>query len=215
MYKSYFQFIEDPISSYTHFIGAVISFFISLFWIICGVYLQTNFITLLSIILFGLSLISLYAASSYYHTLSHNNTRHMLFRKLDHSMIYVLIVGSYTPFIVAYSNSSLLVVTIMWILALIGIIIKVCWFNAPRWLYTSLYIILGWSIIFMPSIFVNMPSICLLLVALGGIAYTIGGIIYIIKKPNLICNWTFHDIFHIFILVGSLFHILAVSLYIL
>ena len=214
MYKRYFVKVEDPISSYTHFLGALFSLCISFYWIFYGSYFHIQMKTMLSILSFGIALIALYSASSYYHTLPHNHKYHMLFRKLDHSMIYVLIVGSYTPFMITYNNSTLAVV-IMWLLAIIGILIKVCWFNAPRWLYTSLYLILGWSIVCMPNIFINIPLGCLILVALGGIAYTIGGIIYMIKKPNLKCNWDFHDIFHIFILVGSFFHILAVTIYIL
>lgn len=213
MYRAYFQFIEDPISSYTHFIGAVVSFFISLFWIICGIYLQTNWITMISILSFGVSLIALYSTSSFYHTVAHTNKRYTTYRKLDHSMIYVLIVGSYTPFIMAYNSDAIFAVIIMWLLAFIGIIIKVFWLQAPRWLYTSFYIALGWSIVFMPSMFINMPLGCIILLALGGIAYTLGGIIYIVKKPNL--RWSFHDIFHIFILAGSFFHIIAVTFYIL
>jgi len=213
MYKAYFKNIEDPISSYTHFLGALFSVGICFFWLIYGNYLHSTLTTMLSIFAFGLALIALYSASSYYHTLPHDHKYYTVFRKLDHSMIYVLIVGSYTPFIMTYNSQATIVVIVMWLLALLGIIIKILWFNAPRWLYTGLYLLLGWSIVFMPSIFIHMPLGCLVLVALGGISYTIGGIIYIIKKPNL--KWNFHDIFHIFILIGSLFHVLAVTFYII
>ena len=213
MYKAYFQHIQDPISSYTHFLGAVFSFFICLLWIIHGCFFHTPWITMASILAFGLALIALYSASSFYHTLSLNHKHHTLFRKLDHSMIYILIVGSYTPFIMTYNSDAMVAVIVMWLLALLGIIIKVFWLQAPRWLYTSLYILLGWSIVFMPSMFQSMPLGCIILLALGGIAYTLGGIIYIIKKPNL--AWSFHDIFHIFILAGSLLHVIAVTIYIL
>lgn len=213
MYKAYFKYIQDPISSYTHFLGAVISFFICLLWILFGYIQHTPWITMISILSFGIALIALYSASSFYHTLALTHKHHTLYRKLDHSMIYILIVGSYTPFIMMYNSDAIIAVIVMWLLAFLGIIIKVFWLQAPRWLYTSLYILLGWSIVFMPSMFVNMPLGCIVLLALGGIAYTLGGIIYIVKKPNL--KWNFHDIFHIFILIGSFFHILAVTFFIL
>ena len=211
----FFKKVNDPISSYTHFIGAVISTLIGLGWIFWGFYNKSGITTTLTVLLFAISLISLYSASSFFHTLPHNHHRYTLFRKLDHSMIYVLIVGSYTPFILAFKSNAFLFITIMWILAILGIILKIFWLHAPRWLSTCIYILLGWSIIFMPSMFFTMPIGCLSLIALGGISYTIGGFIFIIQKPNISTLWSFHEIFHIFILIGSLFHVLAVTIYIL
>ena len=130
-------------------------------------------------------------------------------------MIYVLIVGTYTPFIVKYAPNATTIVLVLWSLAILGIIMKIFWLQAPRWLYTSLYIILGWSIVFIPNIFHFIPLECLILVAIGGISYTIGAIIYIVKKPNINAEWTFHEIFHVLIMVGSLSHVLAVTFFVL
>lgn len=215
MLYSHFKQVKDPISSYTHFLGAVFSTVVLIGWIIYGISNQIDSKTLASVVAFGVGLIALYSASSFYHTLFLDNPIQTRARKLDHSMIYVLIVGTYTPFIIAYADNASTVVILLWCIALAGIIMKICWLQAPRWLYTSLYIILGWSIVFMPSVFTNIPLSCLILVAIGGISYTIGGIIYIVKKPNINTHWTFHEIFHVLIMVGSLFHILAVTLYVL
>ena len=156
MYKRYFLKVEDPISSYTHFLGAIFSLVICMYWIGYGLYTHSQVSTMISICAFGFALVALYSASSFFHALPQTHKYHSLFRKLDHSMIYVLIVGSYTPFIMTYDNHATITVIIMWILAILGIIAKVCWFNIPRWLYTSLYLVLGWSIICMPSIFQNI-----------------------------------------------------------
>ena len=215
MFDAYFRKIEDPISSYTHFLGAIFSTGICFFWIIYGKLIHTSIPTILSLLAFGLALIGLYSASSYYHTLPHNHKYHALFRKLDHSMIYILIVGSYTPFIIAFYPNALITVIIMWLIAISGILLKIYYFHLPRWISTGLYILLGWSILFMPSIFSTMPKGCLILLALGGLAYTLGGFIYIIKKPNVSISWSFHEIFHILIMIGSFFHIIATTIYIL
>ncbi|MDD6467372.1 MAG: hemolysin III family protein [Erysipelotrichaceae bacterium] len=215
MLYSHFQQVKDPISSYTHFIGAISSAVILIGWIIYGAYFHIEAPTLLSVIAFGIALIALYSASSYYHSLPLENPKQVRARKLDHSMIYVLIVGTYTPFIVKYAPNATTIVLVLWSLAILGIIMKIFWLQAPRWLYTSLYIILGWSIVFIPNIFHFIPLECLILVAIGGISYTIGAIIYIVKKPNINAEWTFHEIFHVLIMVGSLSHVLAVTFFVL
>ena len=103
----------------------------------------------------------------------------------------------------------------IWTIALAGIIAKICWLSAPRILYTLLYLAMGWAVLFDWSGFSQMPSGCLMLIALGGIAYTIGAVIYMIKKPDLSKQWGFHELFHLFILLGSFFHFIAVLSYIL
>ena len=103
----------------------------------------------------------------------------------------------------------------IWAIALAGIVAKICWLSAPRILYTLLYLAMGWAVLFDWSGFSQMPSGCLTLIALGGIAYTIGAVIYMIKKPDLSKQWGFHELFHLFILLGSFFHFIAVLTYIL
>ena len=92
--------------------------------------------------------------------------------------------------------------------------LKLCWFSAPRWLQTLLYIAMGWAVLFDVSVFRDMSGVAVFLLAAGGISYTVGGIIYIIKKPNLSPTWGFHELFHLFILLGSVFHYLMVLFYV-
>ena len=104
---------------------------------------------------------------------------------------------------------------IIWAAAAIGIITKLCWLYAPRWLYTSIYLLMGWAVIFDWSAFASLEAPCLALVAAGGICYSIGAVFYIAKRPVAKNGFGFHEIFHIFILLGSLMHYLAVFFYVL
>ena len=100
-------------------------------------------------------------------------------------------------------------------MAIAGILAKLLWINAPRILYTAVYLIMGWAVVFVAKDFAALGQPCLTLVALGGVCYSVGAVFYAIKKPNISPRWTFHEIFHLLILAGSLFHYLAVYFYVL
>ena len=132
-------------------------------------------------------------------------------------MIYILIVGTYTP-VAVYCMSIPHVyyfLGILWSVAILGIIIKICWLNAPRSIATAIYLILGWAIVFDFHSFQGIPMNCLMMIAAGGIAYSIGAFIYIFKKPNISEAFGFHELFHIFVMLGSLLHYFAIILFIL
>ena len=209
---------RDPISSLTHFIGACLSLLATIILVFQSVTLQeTSLLMIVSVSVFGLSLIALYSASSYYHFLKGTPEQELFFRKVDHAMIYVLIAGSYTPICLNFmeKKEGIIFVTAIWIVAFIGIIIKIFWMDAPRWLSTSIYLLMGWAIVFDINAFNSIPKDCLRLLIMEGVSYSIGAIIYIIKKPNISPEFGFHEIFHIFIMIGSLFHFLAVLFYVL
>lgn len=207
---------REPISSYTHFLGAI-SFGIGAIFLFFKAFAGgSDSRTLLSLLAFGCSITALYSASAIYHF--SNRTPKVIYhlRKLDHSMIYVLIAGTYTPILMTYLDPprGAWFTAAMWIIAAAGIVMKLCWFNAPRWLTTALYLLMGWAILADVSIFSHMSAGALWLLVLGGISYTIGGIIYGVKKPNLSVKLGFHELFHLFVLGGSLFHYLLVLFYI-
>ncbi|MEG2053740.1 MAG: hemolysin III family protein, partial [Oscillospiraceae bacterium] len=143
-------------------------------------------------------------------------TRLLRLRKLDHAMIYVLIAGTYTPIALCFMGKmhGIIFTIVIWSIALLGIVTKLLWFNAPRWLYTSLYLLMGWAIIFDIKVFNGMAAGCIALIAAGGISYSIGAICYICKKPNIGKWFGFHEIFHLFIMLGTLLHFCAVIFYI-
>lgn len=209
---------REPFSSYSHFVGAVLS----------GLGLAVMLLRLLlngpvdgsiaaAAMVFCLSLIALYSASSIYHFSSRGEKALRRLKKLDHSMIYVLIAGSYTPIVLRYMPAprSYLFLGVIWLIAISGIAIKLLWIDAPRLLGTALYLALGWAIAFDFGVVLSMPAPAIALLAAGGLSYTVGGVIYIAKRPNLGPMLGFHELFHLFVIAGSVCHYLMVFLYVL
>ena len=169
---------------------------------------------------FCLSLIALYSASAVYHFCPGDITTggiKRFLRKMDHSMIYVLIAGSYTPFclVLLPQPRGRHFCMILWAVAIAGILMKLLWINAPRVLSTMIYLVMGWAVVFVAKDFLTVGWPCLSLVAAGGACYSVGAVFYAIKRPNLSAEWTFHELFHLLILAGSLFHYLAVYFFVL
>ena len=140
-----------------------------------------------------------------------------MLKKLDHSMIYVLIAGSYTPIVLKYMQApgAYLFLMVIWGIALFGISVKLVWIDAPRFLGTILYLLMGWAVIFRFDVVLSMPAPAITLLAIGGLSYTIGGVIYILKKPNLSEVLGFHELFHLFVLAGRGAHYLMVFWFVL
>ncbi|ABR32213.1 MULTISPECIES: PAQR family membrane homeostasis protein TrhA [Clostridium] len=213
------KYLREPINGLTHFIGAVLSLF-ALIAMLVKVYTRgSSTITFVSVLFFGISMILLYSASATYHSVIANDKVIKILKRLDHSMIFILIAGSYAPFCLVALNGKVginlfLAVTIC---AVIGIAFKLCWVTCPRWLSSSMYIGIGWFAVFaiypMSQV---LSSFGLSWLVLGGIMYTIGGIIYALKSDK-IKVWLFgrHEIFHIFIMLGTLCHFICVFVYII
>lgn len=214
IYKKFIN-SREPMNSYTHFLGACMALVATVFMIYKCIINNDSGITLASSIIFGLSMIALYITSSVYHFVNVSADILVRLRKLDHSMIYILIAGTYTPIVIGFMDikSASVFLSAIWGVAFLGIIIKVCWLNAPRWLSTSLYLLMGWAIIFDPSFLKQIPTGCIILVALGGIMYSIGAGFYIAKKPNFSESFGFHEIFHIFVILGTAFQFIAIYVY--
>ena len=211
--------LREPISSITHLIGGSLSILALVLLIVKQVLAPSiNYNLFVSTIIFGASMILLYFTSGIYHAISAKKEKLVLYmRKLDHSMIYVLIAGSYSPFClyVLPRKTGIPVFVILWLIAIVGILMKILWINMPRILSSALYIGMGWVAIFViKDLYINLVGPAFFLLVLGGLLYTIGGVIYAIKRPN-IKNWNFHDIFHIFIMLGSLAHFLLVFLFLI
>lgn len=213
-----FQRAREPISSYTHAIGACLSVLGALaMFIYCIVVTGFSPVPVIATGIFGLSLIALYSASAVYHFVNTTAARLIRLRKLDHAMIYVLIAGTYTPLTMTFMEQphGYIFTAAIWGVAAVGILIKMLWLNAPRWLSTSFYLLMGWAIVFDSEAFQSIPLPCMSLIAAGGILYSAGAIIYIVRKPNISKAWGFHELFHLFIMLGSLSHFLAIFLFVL
>ena len=212
-------YAREPINGFTHLGGAILSFAGLLALVIKTTLTSPTIVDITAVIIFGISLVLLYSASATYHLVVASDKVISFLRKIDHSMIFILIAGSYTPFCLIALNGieGWITFGIVSGIAICGVVFKMVWFNCPRWLSTSVYIGMGWI-----SVFIVIPlykSIALggiLLLLAGGISYTIGAIIYGLKPKALkFKNLGFHEIFHIFILIGSLCHYIAVFEYVI
>lgn len=210
--------VKDPISALTHFVGflAVIPCFLLLMHkakLGASVWHQWGFAV------FGISLLLLYGASTIYHTLKLSQNKVNVLRRIDHMMIFVLIAGTYTPICLVSLHGAWgwTMLVLIWAFALAGILLKIFWMNAPRWLSTLIYVVMGWLavVVFVPlEKAVSWNGVGLLLA--GGIAYTVGAVIYGLKKPNITFkHFGFHEVFHIFVMVGSSLHIAFMFEYVL
>ena len=213
------RYTREPINGFTHLGGAIISFFGLLALVIKTTLTNPSIVDISAVIIFGISLILLYSASATYHLVVASEKVISFLRRIDHSMIFVLIAGSYTPFCLIGLKgvtgwiSFIIIATI----AICGILFKMIWFKCPRWISTCIYIGMGWISVFLIKPLSNsIPLEGVFLLVLGGIFYTIGAIIYGIKPEALkFKKLGFHEIFHIFILLGSLCHFFAVYKYVI
>lgn len=206
------KYIREPINGLTHGLGALLAV-VGLILMLNDAIMSASPKHIVAFSIFGASMVLLYTASSLYHSLNVKEKTLDLFKKLDHSMIYVLIAGSYTPVCLLALEGSWkwgLFITV-WALALIGIIKKFTWTNAPRWISTLFYLGMGWlAVIIFPMLWDKLPLAFMVWMGIGGLAYTVGAVIYGIKKPNLIPKWFgFHELWHLFVLAGTFSHFWA------
>lgn len=201
--------IREPFNGFSHLIGAVLSV-VGLVFLIKRALNCGSISYLVSFIIFGVSLILLYCASALYHLLAISERVTKILRYIDHMMIYVLIAGTYTPLCLISlrgMRGTILLISI-WAMAIAGIIVTGFWLNAPRYLTTLIYGIMGWIVVItLPNLIpsITLPGFGWMLA--GGIFYTIGAIMYGLKWPNFSSKIIgFHEIFHLFILAGSFSH---------
>ena len=197
---------EEFLNVLSHGFGLVLSLIAFPFLLIKG-FAYNGFWKPTSFVIYGLSLILLYAASTFYHAAKNPMIRRKL-NIFDHAAIYVLIAGGYTPFCLVALDSSLgwYVFIFVWLFALVGIILKLFFTGKYDKLSTAMYLLMGWQVVFFAKPLANsLSENGLYLLILGGIFYTIGAILYSIKK--LLYN---HAIFHVFVLLGSLSHFLSI-----
>lgn len=207
----YYSPIEDKINIISHAIGLILSI-VALVLLVTHANLHGNVWHVVSFGIFGVSLIILYAASTFYHSAKKPELRSRL-RIIDHASIYVLIAGTYTPFTLVTLNGPIgwVIFGTSWGLALTGIILKLFFTGKYHLISILMYVFMGWIIVFAIKPLINNLSLDgLLWLFAGGIAYTIGATVYSIKKIKF--N---HAIFHVFVLIGSFSHFVSVFFFIL
>lgn len=214
--------IKDPVSGLTHLLWAFASVAGLVFLILQAVFVGEGAWDIVSFSIFGTSLLLLYTFSSLYHLCNVGEKATRILRKFDHIMIYILIAGTYTPICLGPIRGGWgwSIFGVVWGIAIIGIFLTIFCMKAPRWLTTSLYLAMGWVVLVaiypMITAFSQANALgSLLWLLAGGIFYTIGAIIYGLKKPNLKNKYFgFHEIFHIFVMLGSLCHFFFIFWYV-
>ena len=202
---------EEIANSITHGVGVLLSVAALVLVIIFSVK-DKNPTYLASSMVFGLSLIVLYSASTIYHAIPYKKPKAIL-KVLDHSAIYILIAGTYTPFslITLKGKIGYTILTLVWSIAILGILLQIFLKKKNRILSTLLYVGMGWVVIFaFKPLEASLPPNGLNLLVAGGLAYTFGAVFYVIKKVPY-----FHMVFHLFVLAGSIFHFFCVLLYVI
>ena len=202
--------IKDPVSALTHFIAMMLALIAATPLLIKAS--SDGSLHLAALAVFIISMVFLYAASTIYHTLDISPKINRLLKKIDHMMIFILIAGTYTPIclIVLGDKTGWSLLALVWVIAISGIIIKGCFIMCPKWFSSSLYIAMGWvCILAFSKITETLSSAGFLWLLAGGIIYTIGGIIYALKLPLFNSrhkSFGSHEIFHLFVMGGSLCH---------
>ena len=212
--------IKDPGSAITHFIGMLMAIFAAVPLLIKAAN-EPSKIYIVSLAIYAASLILLYAASTTYHTFDVSAKVNTILKKIDHMMISVLIAGSYTPvcLIVLKGRTGIILLSIVWGIAIAGILIKAFWVYCPKWVSSVLYIGMGWTcVLAFTQILNNMSPAAFGWLLAGGIIYTVGGIIYALKLPlfnNRHKNFGSHEIFHLFVMGGSACHFVVMYAFLL
>jgi hemolysin III len=210
---------KDPGSAVTHFIGTLMAVFASTPLLIKAAANPGN-IHIISLGVFIVSMILLYVASTIYHTLNISPKINQRLKKFDHMAIYILIAGTYTPIcLIALSGSvGLALLGIIWGLAISGIIVTGFWVHCPKWFSSVVYIAMGWTCVLAFTPIINsLPKTGLNWLLAGGIIYTIGGVIYALKLPLFNKKHKYfgsHEVFHLFVMAGSLCHFILMYKYI-
>lgn len=211
--------IREPGSALTHFIGMMMAVFATVPLLI-KVGIEADARSFLAMSIFMGSMILLYAASTTYHTVNLTGKYLKVFRKIDHMMIFVLIAGSYTPvcLIVLGGSLGLRLLLLVWGIALLGMVINICWITCPKWFSSVIYIAMGWVCVFaFGPLFHSLPLSAFLWLLGGGIIYTIGGVIYALKLPILNARFKSfgsHELFHLFVMGGSICHFIFMYRYV-
>jgi hemolysin III len=213
------RFLREPFNSISHFVGIILSIIGLVLLLVLSngePYRTTSFA------IYGSSLIILYTASTLLHSIKASPKTEKKLRIFDHAAIFILIAGSYTPVALVTLQETHPVwgwslLSVVWGIALLGVIFKVFWIEAPRWLSTLLYLGMGWmSLVVITPIAQTFALGGLVWLALGGAFYSVGAVIYALKKPDFFPNvFGYHELWHLFVLAGSFCHFMMMLRYVL
>jgi hemolysin III len=202
---------EEIANSVIHGVGVVLSVAALTMLLVFAGWAHNGW-AIASAIVYGLSLVLEYTASTLYHSFPQADVKHV-FKILDHCGIYVLIAGTYTPFclVTLRGHGGLIVFGVIWTIAIIGIAAEAFWPYRPRWLSAAVYLGMGWLVVFqIPQLRMALDPAGIYLLVAGGLCYTLGTIFYVLKRVRYM-----HAIWHVWVLAGSICHFLAVLLFVI
>jgi hemolysin III len=206
-----FSKLREPVSGLTHLAGAIAALVGQIVLLVLG---WPGVEKVAAVLIYGLSLVGLFSASAIYHLVNAGPKVTAALRKLDHAAIYLLIAGSYTPFcLLAFEGFFRWgMLAIVWTFALVGIVVKLFYMGAPRWVSAAIYLLMGWlCLLAAGEMLTALPTFSLVWMIVGGVVYTLGAVVYAAKlfdfSPG---KFGFHEVWHIFVLLGAAAHFIAV-----
>ncbi|MBR5799768.1 MAG: hemolysin III family protein [Lachnospiraceae bacterium] len=211
--------IREPGSAITHYIGMMMAV-IAATPLLIKAALSSHAGSLPAMSIFILSMVLLYASSATYHSVNFSGKALQMFRKIDHMMIFVLIAGTYTPVCLIILDGPLgyTLLAVVWGIAIFGILLKSLWITCPKWFSSMLYIAMGWVCLgVFGTLWDVLPHAAFLWLLAGGVFYTVGGVIYALKLPIFNGRHKYfgsHEIFHLFVMAGSICHFIFMYLYV-
>lgn len=205
--------MKEPVNAWTHLVACAAAF-VGLVFLVVRAWGNVPKLTVM--LVYGLSAVALFGASTLYHWLKASPKVELLLKRVDHSAIYLMIAGSATP-VFYYGLDSAWRATMlaaMWGLAAAGILLKVWFIRLPRSISTALYLAMGWiAVVPFVKLLHTLPPVVLVLLALGGVFYTIGAVIYATKRLDFFPNrFGFHEVFHLFVVAGGAAHYAMIAL---
>ena len=206
--------IRQPFNGLSHLAGAVLSILGLVILLVRG---WGDLTREISYLVYGISLILMFSASAAYHLSNADENSLLHLRKLDHTAIYLLIAGTYTPICLLFFEGfwRLGLLSIVWGFALIGVSVKLFIIRAPRWVTAGIYLVMGWLVVMaVGELIRSMPPGALTGLIVGGLFYTIGAVIYITKKMDFMPGrFGFHEVWHIFVILGAFSHFLVIAIF--
>lgn len=206
------QRFRDPFSGFSHLFGAIVGLVV-LCILVIQASLHGDVWQITSFSIFGASMIMMFGSSAVYHLAQGSDEKILKLKRIDHMAIFAMIAGTYTPMCLVPLRDSIgwpLLISV-WSIAISGILLKIFWIGAPRWLSTLIYVAMGWACVFgLTTMKATMPEASFDWLVYGGIAYTLGAVVYGTKWPNPSKEFGFHEIWHLFVMAGAFSHAMAV-----
>lgn len=205
---------REPVSGLTHLAWAILSV-VGLVWLVLLTHDDTA--KMITMVIYGISTLLLFGASAFFHLSHGSEQRLLLLRRLDHAAIYLMIAGSYTPFLynLLQGPPRWLMLLLVWSLAVVGIVYKLFFLRGSSHISTVFYLGMGWlALLAAPYWLPLLDGVALLLLLGGGMVYSVGALVYMAERPNLHRHFGHHELWHLFVMGGSVMHFLVIAYYI-